>query len=105
MIIRAKTFKAWMKTNLKESYQDIVEHGANCGYPGITYYRDTCKLYDKFEEEIWEALYDDAEENGQTILELIASFRGAKDVTSGYQFKNLLTWYMAERIAQAETAG
>jgi len=102
MIIRAKSFEGWFNANLKDYKRDIAEHGANLGYPGITYYRDTVALYDKFTDEIWDALYDEAEGNGQTILELIASFNGAKDVGSDDQFKNLLVWYMCERIANKE---
>jgi len=101
MIIRSKTFEGWFNANLRESKGDIARHGADCGYPGITYYTDTVALYDKFEDEIWDALDEDAQSYGQTILELIASFNRAKDVGSGYQLKNLLVWYMCERIANS----
>jgi hypothetical protein len=40
MIIRAKTFRAWFKANLQESARDIASHGADCGFPCITY---TCE--------------------------------------------------------------
>ncbi len=103
MIIRSKTFKAWMLANLKEEMPDIVNHGCAAGFPGLSYYADTGKLYDKFEDEIWDALWDDAEMYGNNIPELIGTFGGAKDVGSHVQFKNLLTWYMAERIAREVT--
>jgi hypothetical protein len=101
VIIRAKTFKAWMLANLDESQiRDIAQHGADSGWPGLTYYTDTCKLYNRFKEEIWEMLLEDAENLGQNVFEVIASFGGAKSVGSAEQFENLMTWYAAERIAQ-----
>lgn len=104
MQIRAKTFKSWMMANLKESLPDIANHGADSGFPGITYYSDTVALYDKFEDEIWEALNEDAEDLGNSNpIELIATFNGAKNVSDATTFKNLLTWYMAERIAREYT--
>lgn len=100
MIIRAKTFDQWIEANLKDDLQDIAEHGADSGFSGITYYKDTVSLYDKFTEEIWDALEEDRQEFGNNnILELIASFNGAKDVGSDSQFKNLLVWYYVERYA------
>ncbi len=105
MIIRAKTFKQWMKANLKDSMQDIANHGADQGYPGLTYYKETCQLYDKFKEEIWDALEEDREDMGyKNIFELIATF-GRADAGSDEEFKNLLVWYMAERIAREESDG
>ncbi len=101
MIIRAKTFKAWMLANLDESQiRDIAEHGADSGWPGLTYYNDTCKLYNRFKEEIWEMLLEDAENLGQNVFLMIGGFGGAGAVGSVEQFENLMTWYAAERIAQ-----
>jgi len=101
MIIRAKNFKAWLFANFDQrALKDLAEHGANGGWPGIAYYRDTCKLYSKFKEEIWEILFDDAESLGYSnVFELMSSFRGVEDVSSCYQFKNLMVWYAAEKLA------
>lgn len=99
MIIRSKTFKAWMDANLKDYYQDIASHGCSAGFPWLTYYTDTAKLYSKFKSEIFEMLRDDAKDQGMTVPELIASFNGAKDVWNDTTFENLLVWYAAERIA------
>ena len=103
MIIRAKTFKDWFKANLKDYAQDIANHGADSGYPGITYYTDTCALYNKFKEEIWETLISDSEDFGVNVFEMIAGFGGAKNVSDVTTFENLMTWYMAERIARELT--
>ena len=103
MIIRSRTFKQWMDANLKDYYKDIAGHGCSAGFPGLTYYTDTMKLYGKFKDEIFEMLADDAEDQGVTIPELIASFNGAKDVWDSGTFENLLVWYAAERIAYNAT--
>jgi len=97
------TFAKWMKENLSEYFEDIAGHGCVAGFPGLTYYTDTCELYDKHEDEIWQMLADDAEGLGHSHpLELIASFNGAENVWGDEQFKNLLVWYAAERIARGE---
>lgn len=72
MIVRSKTFRGWMKANFtRQDLKDMVTHGVSSGFSGLIYYTETAKLYDKFSNEIWDAL-----------------------------FKNLLVWYMAERTAQ-----
>jgi len=95
------SFGEWMaKTFSKDEMKDITNHGADCGYHHLTYYSDVVKLHDKFEDEIWDKLYEDAENQGMSILEFVASFNGGKDVGSLSQLKNLLVWYMAEEIAR-----
>ena len=68
-------------------------------FQGLLTIKDTCALYSRYENEIRETLYNDAEGYGQNILEFIASFTGAKDVKGDIQLKNLLVWYMAEKTA------
>jgi hypothetical protein len=85
----------------RATMRDLATYGASGGFPGLTYYTDTVALHDRHEDEIWDALYEDAESFGQTIPELIASFGSAKDVGTLTQLKNLLVWYMAERVARS----
>jgi len=104
MIIRAANFEAWMKRNLSTGQlRDLAAHGADAGWPGLTYYKDTCKLYEKFKDEIWEWLLEDADSFGQSVFEMIGCFGGAKDVGSCDQFENLIVWYAAERVARELT--
>jgi hypothetical protein len=85
----------------RATMRDLATYGASGGFPGLTYYTDTVTLHDRHEDEIWDALNDDVENGGYgNILELLATFNGAKDVGSMTQLKNLLTWYMAERVAR-----
>lgn len=44
-------------------------------------------------------LYDDADDQGITILQMLAQFNGQKDVGSVEQFKNMLCWYAVETVA------
>jgi hypothetical protein len=101
MIIRAKDFRTWFKANLSESARDIANHGADAGYPCITYTRDTVKIFDRFGHEIWDMAVDDAESMGcKNVAEMIAGF-GRADMLSGLdQFKNLMVWYACEKLAR-----
>lgn len=94
-------FSEWMKENLEDYAEDIATHGCIAGFPGLTYYTDTTELYDKFEDEIWEALHEDYQEFGyDNIVAFVGSFNGAENVYDVTTFKNLLVWYMAERVAR-----
>lgn len=88
-----------------DTMRDLARGGADAGWPGITYYRDTVAMYEAHAEEIWQALADDADDMGAAHpLALIATFGGAANVNDQTQLANLLTWYMAERVAR-EIAG
>jgi hypothetical protein len=94
------TLKAWFNHNLSEYAEDLAIHGAVAGFPGITSYYDTGRLYDQYHDEIWEMLYEDYPSYGYShILELLATFNGA-DVTNDAQFKNLLVWHACETYAR-----
>lgn len=100
LIIRSNTLVGWVNANLKENLPDIAEYGCTAGFPMISYYTDTNKLYDRFADEIWGMLDEDAEELGEkNILTMIAGFGGADAVQDEITFKNLLLWYAVERIA------
>lgn len=94
-------FKAWVKKQFdRDELSDIINYGCDGGFNGITYYTETTALYNKFTDEIWDMLGEDAEDQGMTIPELISSFNGAKDVCSGVGHNNLLVWYAVERTAR-----
>jgi hypothetical protein len=104
MSIHAETFEAWFNANLADQAEDIANHGADSGFSGITYTSDTVELYNKFEGEIWEALCEDAHGMGYSNpIELVVTFKRSDMLSDPDTFKNLLVWYMAERIAQRMT--
>jgi len=95
-----KTFKKWMLNNFEKSeLSDMVKHGVASGFSGLIYYSETTALYRRYQEQIWEMLYEDADNQGVNILQLIGSFNGAAEVGGHEQFENLLVWYAAEKIA------
>ncbi len=97
-----KTFKEWLTKNLDSTQiRDLAEHGADAGWPGLTYYKDTCKLYERYRGEIWDALENLRDNLGaKSIMEVIASFNSAGDIGTPDQFENALVWFMAEECAR-----
>ena len=94
-------FKAWFVENLSEYAADIAGHGADQGYPHITYTKDCVVLYEKFEEEIWEMLVEDSESFGHSNpMEFVATFVRADMLDTPDTFKNLLLWYACERVTR-----
>lgn len=102
--IRAKDFRAWFRANLKSYARDIASHGADCGFPWITYTSDTVRLFDKFGHEIWDMATEESDDLGcKNVAEMIAGF-GRADMLSGLdQFKNLMVWYACEKVAREMT--
>lgn len=101
MIIRAKTFRAWFKANLSQQSRDIASHGADAGWPGITYTSDTVQLFDKFGAEIWEMAVQDAEDMGcKNVADMISGFQRADMLDTLDTFKNLMVWYASEKSAR-----
>jgi len=100
-----ETVKDWVLKEVNEgsiNLEEVVKHGCVNGcVSSLIYYEDTVKFHDKFEEEIWEMLYDEYIDFGfNSIPEYIASFNGSKNVGSLEQFKNLLAWYAVENVAR-----
>ena len=100
-----QTFSQWMAQNYDaDELREIAEHGCSDGVTGMTYYTETTSLYDRFGEELWEMLSDDADDFGYpTALSFLASLNGAENVSTPAQAANLIVWYAAERVAQNMT--
>ena len=100
-----KTFKEWMLNQFTHNeLADLCRCGAQGGFSGLIYYHETTALYERYHRDIWHMLNQDAEDYGfRSPHELIATFRGMEDVYSDEQYKNLLVWYAAERIAREVT--
>jgi hypothetical protein len=100
-----ETIKDWVLNEVKDgsiNLEEVVKHGCVNGcVSSLIYYTDTIKFHDKFENEIWEMLYNEYQDFGyKNIPEYIASFNGSKDIGSIDQFKNLLAWYAVENVAR-----
>jgi len=104
MICRAQTFEAWLKANLggRDGYmKDLAEYGAQGGFPGLTYYKDTGHLYRRYTDDLWAILREEAEAQGQTVLEFLAACNGTPDDATG--FENFVVWICAETVARRLT--
>ena len=91
-----------LETQEKSTIKDTAEHGCSGGTIGeLIYYADTSAFYDKYKEEIWDRLSNMADDLGcDSILHLIVTFNGAKEVGSPLQLKNLLAWWAAEDVCR-----
>ena len=100
--MKKQTFIEWLTSTLEhDTILDLAEHGADAGWPGLTYTSDCVELYGQFEEEIWDALVMDADDMGyENPLKMICEFQRSDMLDDVDRFKNLLVWYMAEREAR-----
>lgn len=84
-----------------QGMKGCINHGCVSGCIGrLTYYTDTNKFFDDYEEEISDLVYDMAQNMGLSWLEFIASLNGGKDVGSMEQLKNLLAWFAFEETTR-----
>lgn len=98
-------FRAWLTENLDaQQIEELAQYGADAGWPGLSYTSDCVALFDLHADEIREALNEDTEEFGYDSPEaFVATFARADMLWSEDGRKNLLVWYMAERVAHAIT--
>jgi hypothetical protein len=79
---------------------DLRQGGCQSGLIGsLTYYSDTVKFHDDFENEIWQLVYDNAQDQGINVMEFITSLNGSDNVGGMDQLKNLLAWFAFEETA------
>ena len=100
------TFRAWLTETLDgQQIEELAGHGADAGWPGLTYTSDCVELFERYAEEIRDALNEDTEEYGYDSPEaFVATFNRSDMLWSEDTRKNLLVWYMAERVAHAIVA-
>jgi hypothetical protein len=85
---------------LREHARDIANHGADAGFPHITYTADTVKIFDRFASEIWDMAVNEASELGcKNACDMIAGFGRSDMMAELDQFKNLMVWYACETLA------
>lgn len=103
------TFRDWLTETLDpEQIEELAEHGADAGWPGLSYTSECVELFDRFEDEIRDALNEDTEAFGYECPEaLVATFARRDMLWSEEGRKNLLVWFIAERTAReiADEAG
>lgn len=95
-----KTIKEFvLATYDAQEIKEITEDGMISGFGPLIYYSDTRAFHDKYEDEIWQMLWEDHLSFGDKhVLGLLASFNGARDVGNLDQLKNMLCWYAVEKV-------
>ena len=93
--------KEWLRKEEKEEVfliKDISKHGCSGGVSGIIYYNETVRFHDEHEKEIWDLLYEYAEEEGLKLIDKIAQIFKQVDTDAGSltQLKNQLVWWAVE---------
>ena len=79
--------------------EDVYKQGCSSGVVSeLIYYTDTSKFHDEHEEEIWDRLYQTAEEYDWSVLYFIDSLDG-DSVRSLRELKNLVVWWVIEQEA------
>ena len=97
------SIKEWIINNLEEGQiADVILEGCQSGIVSeLIYYADCEAFYEKYKEEIWDRLSDMADDMGEpSILHLIVTFNGSKEVGSDLQFRNLLAWWACEDVCR-----
>ena len=97
------SIKEWLlDTQDKDTIEDVTRHGCQVGTINeLIHYADTNAFYKKYKEEIWDRLSDMADDMGEpSILHLIVTFNGSKEVGSDLQLRNLLAWWACEDVCR-----
>ena len=95
--------REWLRNGEKDNIfliKDIATHGCSGAVAGIIYYWETTKFHAAHEEEIWDLLYQYAQDSGEKLMDYIAAISIMKDVGSHAQFLNALVWWAVEVRAQ-----
>ena len=104
----------------REYFEDIVNHGADCGYTGFTYYSDTVEFYTDNRAHIVEMAEEMAEEMEEDVIAMVKGFQclrndySLSDVAKALygsitdsdewtMIANALSWFALEEVARHET--
>ena len=93
--------KQWLRNGEKEErflIKDIATHGCSGGVGGLIYYWETTKFHAAHEKEIWDLLYEYAQDEGFTLIDKVAQV--CNGIGSHAQFLNALVWWAVEVRAQ-----
>jgi hypothetical protein len=99
---RHKTFAAWFNANLRDSASDIANHGADCGYPYITYNSDCAIIFDAYADEIWTMAVETADDMGAgNVCQMIGGFKRSDMLEDFTTFKTLMVWFACEELSRS----
>ena len=96
----------------KAAAPDVCQHGIGGGFAGFIYYADTVRFYQKNKADILSLAKEQAEDIGQSVLEMIKGFRCLEGMTideiaegiyttgGDVQVANALAWFAAEEVCR-----
>jgi len=101
--------------NLKESANDICNHGADAGVTGFIYYTDTEAFTKRNYSGIMQMLNEVSDDLGMDVLELLSGFRCFENMSNSEIFDGLmnpksddrttiyngLAWFALEEVARS----
>ena len=91
----------WFDRYLAHYADDIASHGADAGYPRITYTADCVAIFDAYDAEIWDMVVEEAYGCGyDSVMAMIAGFNRVDMAEEIETFKALMVWYACEKIAR-----
>lgn len=116
------TLETAVKEALGEGWEDmlddVADYGADGGFPGFTYYNETCKFYADNKDEINQLVENMAEELGEEPISMVQGFncikgdfnqkeiaqtmygnRTKEEENDLCQIDNALAWFALEEIA------
>ena len=91
----------WLRKGEKDEVflvSDIATHGCSGAVTGVIYYYETTKFHADHEQEIWDLLYEYAQQEGEQLIDKVAQV--CKGIGSHAQFVNALVWWAVEVRAQ-----
>ena len=115
-LIRATIRQAGGWDSFREMAPDVTNHGADCGFHGFTYYRDTEPFAKRNKEAILEACQNMADDMGESLYDMIGGFNCLK--ISGSEAAeaihnprsnertnvlNALAWFSLEEVSRSFT--
>jgi hypothetical protein len=119
--IDIKLIRAVVRQLGDRSYlEDIVNHGADAGFPGFTYYNDTTPFWKRNRKEITTLVMSMAQDLGEQPAEMVAGFGCLKIPATDFEamqdvysalgngqpsddstVPNALAWFALEEVARA----
>ena len=97
---RHKSFNAWFDAKLKDYARDIANHGADAGYPHISYNSDCAEIFDAYADEIWDIAVSMADDMDENVGTMIGGFGRADMLDDWGTFKTLMVWFACEGRAR-----
>jgi len=101
----------------QETANDITNHGANSGFSGFTYYRDTLAFFRRNRASIMEMTEQMADDLGEGMLKMVAGFnchRGYDFTEDGIaralytgkcddatNIQNAMAWFALEEVSRS----